>query len=112
MKIPLHDLLCEILGSDHCYFSPPASIQMEYPCIVYHREANDDRYADNQKYLSNHRYTVTVIDEDPDSEIVDRLCDLPYCRMDRGPFVTDNLYHYPCTLFYRGPRIKEEMNHG
>lgn len=109
----LHDLLCEVLrapfpdGETHCYFQPPADIEMKYPCIRYNYTNDQDDFADNIHYRHSKRYTVTIIDEDPDSEIPERLKSLPYCSSDRN-FAVDGLNHYVFTLFYSGPRIKKE----
>lgn len=110
----LHDILCEVIGApfpdgeDHCYFQPPADIEMSYPCFVYNYTNDQDTFADNIHYQESKRYTVTVIDEDPDSEIPNKLKKrLPYCTSDRN-FVVDGLNHFVYTLFYSGPRIKEE----
>lgn len=112
----LHDMLCEILGApfldgeDHCYFEPPSDIEMKYPCIVYNYVNDLDEYADNIHYKSSRRYTITVIDEDPDSEIPSRLKNLSYCMSDRN-FASDGLSHFVYTLYYNGPRVKED-NYG
>lgn len=115
-RAALHDILCEVLeapfpdGSNHCYFEPPADIEMIYPCIVYNYTNDLDVFADNMHYQSAQRYTVTVIDEDPDSKIPNRLKNrLPYCTSDRN-FKSDSLSNFVHTLFYSGPRIKEENN--
>lgn len=114
----LHDILCEVLGGpfpddedDHCYFEPPSGKDMYYPCIVYHYTNDDDIFADNIHYRRSKRYTVTVIDEDPDSKIPDRLKELPYCTSDRN-FASDGLRHFVHTLYFNGPRIKEETENG
>lgn len=113
---PLHDILCEILTlsgpfpeeeGSHCYFEPPSGTQIYYPCIVYNYTNDDDDFADNIHYRESKRYTITIIDEDPDSKIPNRLKKLPYCSSDRN-FSNDGLSHFVYTLFYNGPRIKEE----
>lgn len=110
---PLHDILCEVLGGPfevakkRCYFEPPNSIEMSYPCIRYSRSNDQDTYADNIKYKRCKRYTVTVIDEDPDSQIAKRVSDLSYCSSDRN-YDSDGLSHFVYVLYYDGPRIKEE----
>lgn len=113
-RLALHDILCnEILqapfsdNEDHCYFQPPADLEMKYPCIRYNYTNDDDDFADNIHYRHSKRYTVTVIDEDPDSKIPDRLRTLPYCTSDRN-FAVDGLNHFVYTLYFSGPRIKEE----
>lgn len=105
----LHDILCKVLGSSCCYFDPPGEPNMKYPCIVYHYTNDDDNFADNIHYRRSKRYTVTVIDEDPDSKIPDRLKELPYCTSDRN-FASDGLSHFVHTLYFSGPIIKEEKN--
>lgn len=103
----LHDILLEVVDSGYCYFQPPSDNGMNYPCIKYNYAGDFDQYADNKAYLTSKRYTVTIIDEDPDSKIPERLKELLYCSSD-GHFVVDGLHHYVYTLYYNGPRIKEE----
>lgn len=55
------------------YFQPPSSIKMNYPAIRYRRASIDSTPADNMQYLTNVVYEVTVIDRDPDSEIVEEI---------------------------------------
>lgn len=110
----LHDLLCEVLGApfddgeDHCYYEPPASVQMKYPCIRYNHSEDFDIFADNRHYTHFKRYIITIIDPNPDSKIPERLRELLYCSSDRN-YDVDGLSHFVFTLFYSGPRIKEEI---
>lgn len=94
----LHELLCEILGSRNCYYSPPTSIRMEYPCIVYHLSGTNNDHADNMKYKKERVYTLTLIDEDPDSEFSEKIETIPYCSFDRS-FTSDDLNHFVFTLY-------------
>lgn len=98
-RLQLHEILCEILGTRHVYFQPPESVQMIYPAIVYGLDDIENTYADDGVYLSTRRYTVTVIDEDPDSPIVDKIALLPMCRWNRH-YEKDNLNHDVFKLFY------------
>lgn len=98
-RLDLREILCEVLGSRFVYFSPPASIQMKYPCIVYEMDAKDINYADNIKYQSHRRWTATLITEDPADIIHDRLENLQYSNPSR-PFVADGLYHFPYTIYF------------
>lgn len=83
-----------------CYFSPPSDIQMSYPCICYSLSRYTYQKADNQDYLGGKTYTVTVIDEDPDSEIPDKVKErLAYCTFDRS-YVADGLNHYVFTIIF------------
>lgn len=98
-RLELQQILEEILGSDEVHFQPPASVRMNYPAIVYAREKIDSDYADNVVYRQDRRYRVTVIDPDPDSEIVTAVSLLPMCKHDRH-FVSDNLNHDVFTISY------------
>lgn len=112
-KTPLHDLLCGVLGApfpdgeDHCYFESPADIEIKYPCIIYNYEKDFTFFADNTAYQGFKIYKITVIDDDPDSKIPERLRQLPYCTSDRN-FAVDGLSHFVYRLYYNGSRIKEE----
>lgn len=98
-RLELHEILVGLLGSKYVYFQPPESISMTYPCIVYGRSSADTIYADNKVYRNKKRYTVTVIDKDPDSDIPDKLLGLQLCKFDRH-FNTNNLNHDVYTLYY------------
>lgn len=98
-RLQLHELLCEILGSRNVYFQPPETVMMNYPAIVYALDNIDNKHANGGVYLSNRRYTIIVIDDDPDSAMVDRMSTIPLCRFVRS-YTADNLYHYIFELYY------------
>ncbi len=98
-RLQLHRILLEILGSENVYFQPPESTRMKYPCIVYQRNAADTKFADDKPYLKMKRYTVTVIDKDPDSKIPDKIAALPLCTFNRH-YTVDNLNHDIYNLYY------------
>lgn len=82
------------------YYQPPASVHMVYPCIRYEYENPHTMHADNIPYLEHQRYTITVIDRNPDSTLPDLIRKhFPYCTKERVR-KADNLYHFPLTLFY------------
>ncbi len=95
----LHEILVGILGTRNVYFQPPESLKLKYPCIVYERSGIRTDKANNGKYLANKRYTVTIIDEDPDSEIPEKILALQYCSFDRH-FISENLNHDVFTLYF------------
>lgn len=98
-RLRLHQILTEILGTKNVYFQPPENTKMEYPCIVYQRNAADTKFADDKPYLNTKRYMVTVIDYDPDSEIPDKIAALPLCAFDRH-YTADDLNHDVYNLYY------------
>ncbi len=98
-RIDLQNVLEELLGSRNVYYQPPESLKMSYPAIVYSRKTIDNSYANNSVYKQNYAYEITVIDKNPDSEIVNKVSKLPTCRFDRH-FKSDNLNHDVFTLYY------------
>lgn len=98
-RLDLHELLCDILGTRNVYFQPPESVKMQYPCIVYKRSSVHTRFADNELYMRKKRYTVTIIDKNPDSEIPDKVMSVPMCTFDRH-FTADNLNHDVFSIYY------------
>lgn len=98
-RLKLQALLESILGSNRVYFQPPPSIKLVYPCIVYQRDSLYSRFADNEPYAMRKRYMVTVIDQDPDSDIPDRVAKLPLSSFSRH-FASDNLNHDVYTLYF------------
>lgn len=109
-RLDLEFELRELLGSDNVYFSPPESVKLRYPCIVYHRDNMNTMTADNRNYRITTRYVVTIIDSDPDSGEYDEsrglfslvekfLQHFPMCRYANHRFV-NNLNHDTFYLYY------------
>ncbi len=98
-RLELQTILTSILGSNNVYFQPPATIKLQYPCIVYHRSKINRRFADNKPYSSKVQYTLVLIGRSPESDLVDKILELPYCSYDRF-YVADELNHDAFTLYY------------
>lgn len=101
-RLKLHEILCDILGSRNCYYEPPSTMRLEYPCFIYGREKSDVKYADNIRYLHTDRYMITAIDSNPDSDLPGKLfsSNLPYLEENRSPYVVDGLYHFVYGLYF------------
>lgn len=80
------------------YFQPPENLKLAYPCIVYELEQIETFHANNVPYADYDRYSVTVIDRDPESSITRQIVTLPMCRHERH-FVNDNLHHDVFTIY-------------
>jgi len=91
-RLELQAKLEEILGSANVYYQPPSTITMDYPAIVYSRDALKSTFANDIVYTIVKGYKITVIDEDPDSEIVERIALMPTCRFITH-FASENLNH-------------------
>lgn len=98
-RIKLHKILVDILGNENVYFQPPESIKMSYPCIVYKRSTGDTQFANDNPYIFRVRYQITYIDKKPDSNVLEKLSDLPMCTFDRH-FTSNNLNHDIFNLYF------------
>ena len=85
--------------AENVYFQPPNNISLSYPCIVYAMDGIRSEFADNRPYRHTKRYQVTVIDRNPDTELPDKVVELPMSEFNRY-FVADNLNHYVFNLFF------------
>lgn len=98
-RIDLGEYFARVVGlGKNVYFQPPSNIQMSYPAIVYHLATIDSEHANNRPYVWRRRYTVTLIDKNPESEYVDKILAIPTCAFDRF-YVSDNLNHWVFVIY-------------
>lgn len=93
----LHGILKPL--APNVYFQPGEKSTLKYPCIIYSIEGVNSGYADNLRYKKATRYTVTAIDTDPDSEIWEKILELPHTNLEQV-IIIDQLYHWNITLYY------------
>ena len=99
-RLNLHEELCALLSSRNVYYQPPESLKMVYPCVRYSLGGIDSKRADDGIYNSRNRYELIVIDQNPDSDIPNKILNhFQMCRFDRK-YVSNNLNHYVITLYY------------
>lgn len=98
-RLQLQSLLEVLLGSGKVYFQPPKDAVMQYPCIVYERDDTSLRSADNQPYSWMQGYQVTYIDTKPDSDVIDKLMELPLSSFNRH-FATSGLNHDVFVIYH------------
>lgn len=98
-RLSLQEILVNILGSNNVYFQPPETIKLQYPCIIYGRDGINQKYADNRAYINKVRYSITLITRSPESDLIKKILELPYCSYDRY-FAADSLSHDVFTIFY------------
>ena len=96
-RLQLHQILTSL--TPNVYFTPPADLKMNYPCIVYQRDYADTKFADNGVYHHTKRYQVTVIDRNSDSDIPDKVAALPRCLFERF-FAANDLNHDIYNLYF------------
>lgn len=82
----------------HVYYQPENNLTMTYPAIVYSIGSAMDRKANNGLYSMNDRYTVTVIDRNPDSKIPNLVRQLPMSSL-TAQNKYDGLYHTIFTVY-------------
>lgn len=99
-RLELHEELCEVLGSRNVYFQTPESVKMNYDAIRYALGGKDLNYADNKVYKMINQYDGVVITRSPDTDIPDRLLTRFEMISIGAPYITNNLNHYPFTLYY------------
>ena len=99
-RLELHEELCTILGSRNVYFQAPSSVKMQYDAIRYELSGKDLKRANDKIYQKTNQYSGVVITRDPDTTIPDEiLSHFEMCSFGR-PYTSDNLNHYPFTLYY------------
>lgn len=96
----LHNLLKENEYPDNVYFQPPSTSQMSYPCIRYSYDGMHTLPADNMKYIKKDRYTLIVIDPNPDCQIPDILLEHFKLISFNRSYPADNLNHFVLTLYF------------
>lgn len=95
----LQEILEDILGSEFVYFQPSSTVTLQYPCIIYARESMKIDHADNAPYRHQRRYLITIVDESPDSEITDKVAQLPTAQFGRS-YSTDYLNHDTFRIYF------------
>jgi hypothetical protein len=98
-RLQLQAELCDVLGTNNVYYQPPESIKMRYPAIKYSLSKVNMIFASNSVYANKRAYQVILIDDNPDTDMVDDILALPYCQFDRS-YVSDNLNHFVFTLYF------------
>jgi hypothetical protein len=96
-RLQLHQLLEEIV--ENVYFQPPTNVKLHYPCIVYRRDFANTKFADDLPYDHTIRYSITVIDQDPDSQIPSKVAAMPMSLFNRF-FTVDNLNHDVYSVYF------------
>ena len=100
-RLSFDEMLRERLGNKvNYYFQPPNNLLLKYPALVYKLDGIHHRHANDGVYTRKHVYHMVLITDNPDNDLADRIDDLPYCRMAGNSYTTDNLYHYPFTIYY------------
>lgn len=99
-RLQLQALFEELIESKNVYFQPPENVKLNYPCIVYKRGTiGKTEFANDKPYQFKIRYSVTIIDKNPDSVLIEKIASLPMCLFERH-YTVDNLNHDVYNLYY------------
>lgn len=98
-RLELQTLLESIAGVKHAYFQPPEAHKLVYPCIKYGFSGIKAIYAGNSIHSFMNKYTLTVIDANPDSEIPKIVRELTYAKFDRA-YTAEGLNHTVYSIYY------------
>ena len=96
-RLQFHQLLETF--TPNVYFQPPTNVVLKYPCIIYRRDFADTKFADDIVYDHKLRYAITVIDQNPDSEIPRKVATMPMSLFNRF-FTVDNLNHDVYNVYF------------
>lgn len=90
----------EILGSRNVYYTPPASLLMQYPAIRYEFKELRTKSANNSSdYIVSSGYECIYIAKEPaEEEFLRSMLQIPYCHFGRY-YRADNLHHYTFTIY-------------
>lgn len=98
-RVELQRVLEAIDGVNDVWFQEDPARTLNDPVIVYTRDSSTALYADNIKYRFTKRYSVTVIDRNPDSLIPDLVEQLPLTSFDRS-FRANGLNHFVFNIHF------------
>lgn len=100
-RLDLQGCLEDLMGAGVMVrFQPPPNVKLTYPCCLYERSNGKTTFAGNMPYTFTNKYTVTIIDRNPDSIYVEKMAmTFPMCVMDRA-YAADGLNHFVYTIFW------------
>lgn len=98
-RLELQAKLESMLGTSNVYYQPPENLKMNYPAIRFQKADDITYHGDNIKYLNRNCYDITVIDELPDNEVINKILALPYSSFDRN-YKANNLNHDVIKLYF------------
>jgi hypothetical protein len=82
------------------HYMRPLGNHMTYPCFVYKSLAPKQVRADNRNYLTMNAYEVLYISETENEAIVEEMTEAFENCSAGAPYLYDDLFHYPFTIYY------------
>jgi len=99
--LKLRNILLGTLPPDHqnVYFQAPKDGSLLYPCIKYTLDGIAPQHANNNPYIIKKSYSITIIDKDPSSGIVDKVALLSSAKFNTK-YEAESLNHFVFTLYF------------
>lgn len=94
--------LMEILKtiSENVYYQSPSNVTMKYPCIRCAFDGDFHLRADDKRYITYGKYTITNIYKSLTNRSYDVIMNaIPFVSFDRS-YISDGLYHDVFTLYF------------
>lgn len=98
-RLEFHAMLEEKSGISNVYYQPPATIAIQYPCLIYVKSKDQIDFANNIHYLDRELYKVTAIYKDADSTLPDTISKIPFSRFDMY-YTAENLHHDVYNIYF------------
>ncbi len=99
-RLELSKKLKQIIGNDNVYFQPPASVKINYPCIIYEISKGSTKYANDRVYNHIQSYELKFIFKNAKESIIRTVIEnLMLSSFDRS-YIADGLYHYVFKVYY------------
>ncbi len=97
-RLKLDARLRELLGSGEVYFQPGSKTTMKYPCVVYKRNPQGTKFANNKPYIYSEIYDITLMYKDGISNLPEKFGRELECAGVDNSWASDGVYHvaYKC----------------
>lgn len=86
--------------AQYAYYMRPQNNKMAYPCFVYKNVTPKQVKADNRNYLTIPCYDVLYISDTENEGIIEEMTSAFGHCMAGAPYIADDLFHYPFTIYY------------
>lgn len=98
-RLEVHEILKQTTGINNIYFQPPENIKIKYPAIIYSLTDINKRFANDDVYNMYKYYQVIIIDNNPDSELIDKIASIKESKYIRS-YVANNLNHTIFEIYF------------
>lgn len=91
-------LLKKAVDHNRVYFQPPENLKIGYPAVIFHLSKIKLDHADDVPYKGAREYSVTLITNEPEPEVLDEILKIPYTTLDTT-YTADGMNHFVFTTY-------------